>query len=128
MGTRRRKCQRGFTLIEALVAFLVLALAISAATRMTTQSVDLASQLRFRLMADWVVQNRIEEYRAMAIWPGIGVREGEVEQAGERFLWHEVVAATAVGRFRRIEVTVATRADPETILARQVAALADPAP
>lgn len=118
----------GFTLVEVLVAFFVLALAITAATRLTMQSADLAGQLRTRMAADWIAQNRIEEHRAMLFWPAIGVRGGEVEQAGIGFLWREEVAATPVARFRRIEITVSARADPDTILTRQVAALAEPVP
>jgi general secretion pathway protein I len=118
--------QCGFTLIEVLVAFFVLALAVAATTRMTFNSIELTGQLRARLLADWIAQNRLEEHRAMRNWPAVGVREGSAEQAGIGFRWREVVAPTPATRFRRVEIIVTAKSDPDTILARQIVAVADP--
>lgn len=108
------------------MAFFVLALAVAATTRMTSSSVDLVGQLRARLLADWIAQDRLEEHRAMRNWPAVGVREGGTEQAGVSFHWREVVAPTRTARFRRVEITVSAGTDPDTILARQVVSIADP--
>jgi general secretion pathway protein I len=118
--------QSGFTLIEVLVAFFVLALAVAATTRMTYRSIDSTGQLRARLLADWVAQDRLEESRAMREWPAIGIREGDVEQANVSFHWREVVAPTPTNQFRRLEIMVTTKADPESILARHVVTIGDP--
>ena len=116
----------GFTLIEVLVAFFVLALAVTATTRVTFNSIELTGQLRARLLADWVAQNRLEEHRALRNWPAVGVREGNAEQAGVGFHWTEVVAPTPATHFRRVEITVSAKSDPDTILARQIIAVANP--
>lgn len=116
----------GFTLIEVLVAFFILALAVTATTRMTFNSIELTGQLRARLLADWVAQNRLEEHRALKNWPAVGVREGIAEQAGVSFHWREVVAPTPATHFRRVEITVSAKSDPDTILARQIVAVANP--
>ena len=118
--------QTGFTLIEVLVAFFVLALAVAAATRMTTSSIELSGQLRARVLADWVAQDRLEEIRALRTWPAVGIHEGSAEQAGIGFHWKEVVSTTQTARFRQVEISVVARSDPDTVLARQVVAIADP--
>lgn len=116
----------GFTLIEVMVAFMVLAIAIAATLRMSSRSIDLTQQLRARLLADWIVQDRLEEHRAMRYWPAIGVREGFIDQAGQSFRWREIVAPTQFSRFRRVEIVVSAKFDPDTVLARQVTSVADP--
>jgi general secretion pathway protein I len=116
----------GFTLIEVLVAFFVLALAVAATTRMTFRSIDTAAQLRARLLADWVAQDRLEESRAMREWPAVGVREGDVEQAGLSFHWREIVAPTATRQFRRVELIITAKSDPESVLARQIVTIGEP--
>ncbi len=116
----------GFTLIEVMVAFLVLAIAIAATIRMSSRSIDLTQQLRARMLADWVIQDRLEEHKAMRHWPALGVREGTVEQAGHKFFWRETVGPTQVSRFRRIEIVVLDRSDPDTVLASQVTSMSEP--
>ena len=113
----------GFTLIEVMVAFMVLAIAIAATIRMSSKSIDLTQQLRARLLADWIVQDRL---RAMRYWPAVGVREGVIDQAGQSFRWREIVAPTQFSRFRRIEIVVSAKSDPDTVLARQVTSIAGP--
>ena len=53
-----------------------------------------------------MAQNRLAEVRATESFPPIGRNEGEEEQAGQRFQWHEEVKSTPNPLFRRIEVTV----------------------
>ena len=124
MSSRNRS--RGFTLIEVLVAFMVLAIAIAATIRMSSGSVELTQHLRARLLADWVAQDRLEEYRGFGTWPAIGVHEGATEQGGYSFHWREVVAPTQYARFRRVEVVVTLKSDPDAVLSRLVTAMADP--
>jgi len=116
--------QRGFTLIEVLVALAILAVALAAASRAAAMMADSSAELRARLLAGWVAQNRLAELQARRAWPDAGIREGEVEQAGVKMVWREAVSATQNRAFRRIEISVAAAGRDARALARLTGYLA----
>ncbi len=97
---------RGFTLIEMLVALAILAVALAATQRALAVAIDNASELKLRLFAGWVAENRLAELRAAGQPPVVGERSGEAEQAGLRFRWTEQVSQTFNQDFRRVEIRV----------------------
>jgi len=106
---------RGFTLIEVLVALAILAIALAAASRASAMMADSSAELRQRLLASWVAQNRLAELQARRAWPNAGTREGEVEQAGLKLTWHETVSTTPNQTFRRIEISISERGQDHTL-------------
>lgn len=97
---------RGFTLLEALVALAILAIALSATFRALGATALSAAQLRERTLADWVAQNRLAELRAGGQFPALGRSEGSARQANREFRWRELVRSTPNPLFRRVDVTV----------------------
>jgi len=103
--------QRGFTLLECLVALALLAIALTAALRATGSTAQSATMLKEHTLASWVAQNRLAELRAFDIWPNIGNREGEAEQAGYRYRWRETTVQTPNPLFRRVDIQVFAQGD-----------------
>lgn len=97
---------RGFTLLEVLIALAILAVALAAAVRATSAATDSTGELKARLLAGWVAQNRLAEHIARRSFPAAGDNEGVAEQARTRFRWVETVSDTPNPAFRRIEIRV----------------------
>jgi general secretion pathway protein I len=101
-----RKQQRGFTLLETLVALAVLAISLAAIVRTAGTQTHHAEELRLRLLADWVAQNRMALHSAQGDWIAVGTQNGEEEQAGIKFLWREEISTTPNPSFRRIDIGI----------------------
>ncbi|MBB5017880.1 general secretion pathway protein I [Chitinivorax tropicus] len=96
----------GFTLIEVLIALVILAVALAAAMRATSGLISSVSEMKTRLAAGWVAQNRLNEHNALRDFPEVGSTHGKAEQAGIKFSWREDVSGTPNKDFRRIEIKV----------------------
>ena len=111
---------RGFTLVEVLVSLAILAVALGAVVRSASIADDGTLELKERLLATWIAQNRIAEYSARTLWPDVGTRAGNAEQGGVAFAWRESVTATPNPLFRRVEVQVYGPRTPERAVATLV--------
>jgi general secretion pathway protein I len=109
---------RGFTLLEVLVALAILAVVLAAGFRAVALATGSANDLRERLIADWVAQDRLAEHRALGHFLEPGVNEGSVTQAGREFRWREEVKATPNALFRRIDVKISLAGEGDHVLSR----------
>jgi general secretion pathway protein I len=107
---------KGFTLLETLVALAILAIALAAIMRATGAGTNHAEAMRMRVLADWVAQNRLAQHAARGDFLPPGIQNGEETQAGIRLLWKEDISVTPNPAFRRIEVSVYAPDDPEYAL------------
>lgn len=108
--------QRGFTLLESLVALAILAIALSAILRVAGAETRHTEALRLRLLADWVAQNRLALHAAQGDWLAVSIQKGEEVQGGIPFQWREEISVTPNPAFRRVEVSVSVAEDPEHVL------------
>ncbi|MDQ8021206.1 MAG: type II secretion system minor pseudopilin GspI [Moraxellaceae bacterium] len=115
----KRTALHGLSLVECLVALAILAIAITAAYRSIAVAGSQSQELRERLLAEWVAQDRLAEHRALEHWFDPVVNEGEVEQGGIRFRYREEFRTTAYApnNLRQVNVQV-FRAGSDHALAR----------
>jgi general secretion pathway protein I len=103
-----------------LVALAILAVALAAGYRSVSQTAESATALKARTLALWVAENRLAAAQLENPAPAVGEREGNQQQAGTSFVWHETVGGTPNPAFRRIEITVSDAARPDYALARLI--------
>jgi general secretion pathway protein I len=116
--TNTARLNKGFTLLETLVALAILAIALAAVMRATGASTNHTEAMRMRILADWVAQNRLAQHAARGDFLPQGIQNGEETQAGIRLLWKEEVTVTPNPAFHRVEVSVFAPEDSEFALRR----------
>jgi len=97
---------RGFTLVEILVALLVLAIALAATARALGAAIDTTAALRDRTLARWVAEDMLSALELRKEWPALDVKEGDAEMGGRPFHWRQETGVTPAARMRRVELSV----------------------
>ncbi len=100
------RAARGFTLLEVLVALVIVGTALGASLRAVGSLTQNSSDLQASMMATWSAENRLAQIRLGREWPPIGQRTFECTQADLPLMCEENVLATPNPAFRRVEVSV----------------------
>ena len=102
----------GFTLLEVLVALVIVGTALGASLRAVGSLTSNSAGLRASMMATWSAENRLVQIRLERQFPGMGKRSFECPQGDLKLLCQEEVLASPNPRLRRVEVSVYDMADP----------------
>ena len=96
----------GFTLIEVIVALVVIALGMLGVIQAVSQTASNTGYLRDKTIAHWVGMNQLTQVRLQKSAPSIDKSSDEVEMAGRSWKWTMDVTQTPVETIRRIDITV----------------------
>ena len=100
------KTQRGFTLIEVLVALVIVAIALSAGIKAAGALTGNADRLAQVSSAQWCAENLLTELRLMQQFPDIGESPFACEQLGRTYGGKLRVSPTPNPLFRRVDADV----------------------
>lgn len=116
----RRAAAPGFTLLEVLVALVIVALGLLAAFGQVNQTVTAASRLRDKTLAHWIASNEMTRLRLLLLteqqFPPVGTRSDEVEMARTDWRYTLKVSKTANDAIRRVDISVAFADRPESVV------------
>jgi general secretion pathway protein I len=102
----RLRTGQGFTLVEVLVALVLVGTAVAALLTALNSAANSTLFLREKSFAHWVATNRIIETRLATNPPADGVSVGEIEFGGQRWQWRQTIARAAFPGVRRVDVSV----------------------
>lgn len=98
--------QRGFTLIEVLVALGIVAIALVAGLQATTALTNNAMRQSDVLLAHICAENQLVTVRLSRQMPDVGESSVPCEQAGRSFSVNVTVLPTPNPSFRRVDAQV----------------------
>jgi general secretion pathway protein I len=96
----------GFTLLEVLVALVIIGVALAAAMRGAMSLTNAADGTRMKLLATLTAENRLLELRLARQRLDVGQTTADCEQGGVMFACEQVIKSTPNPFFRRIELRV----------------------
>lgn len=121
MAMIRRKSSRGFTLIEVMVALVVIALALPALLTLVMNQLDGTAMIREKTKAFWVAENQLTRLQLQHKWVADFTppqsSNGEVDLAGEVWHWRIDMEDSGTPDLPRVVVSVARAAEREDVIA-----------
>lgn len=110
---RPRSRQKGFTLLEVLVALVIVGTALGASLRAVGSLTQNSDGLRAAMMATWSAENRLVHLNLAQTFPAIGKQTFECPQGDLKLMCEEEVIVSPNPRLRRVEVSVYDQAYPD---------------
>ena len=103
---KRNRKSAGFTLLEVMIALIVVGLTLLAMAGKMGRMLNAANTMRDYTFASWIAHNKITEMRLANVVPEVSSSSGEVEYAGVEWAWRAVVSETEVENLYRVDVTI----------------------
>lgn len=108
--------QRGFTLIEVLVAMTILAVGVTALVSASGAAAWRADFLRNREMGRWVAANKLTELQVIPAWSDVGTKNEEVELGGRTWYVRAITQKVDDPDLRRVDVQARLDEDADSYI------------
>jgi general secretion pathway protein I len=102
----KNKLQLGFTLIEVMIALSVVAIGLMATLKAVNDEISSANIVRNKMIALWVMENKVAEIRMNPVLPGVGVNQGQQTLYNQIWHWQTNTTNTANTKIRKVEVAI----------------------
>ena len=98
-------CEKGFTLLEVMIAMAILAITLVVVFQSQSQSISMAGGARFETTAALLAQSRMAEIEA-ANPENVASDNGDFGDDFPDYSWQVDVTETEIEQLKKIEVTV----------------------
>ena len=123
-----RRRASGFTLLEVLVALVIVGTALAAGLRAVGSLTSNSAGLRASMMATWSAENRLVQIRLGREFPEIGKRSFPCPQGDLNLMCEEEVLVSPNPLLRRIEVSVFDADKPGRRIVKLIQLVLRPSP
>ncbi len=100
------KQEKGFTLIEVMVALTIIAISLSALLSTSGTQASSAGYLKHKTLAHWVAVNELTQIRIAKEFPDLGDKKGLTTMANNDWYWTRTTRATEDKNARQITFTL----------------------
>ncbi len=98
--------EKGFTLIEVIIALAVIAISMAAVINGVGKNVSNASYLREKTLAHWVALNKVVEIQLSDVAIDASEKKGETTLADLRWQWHVKISNTDIEAIKRLTIEI----------------------
>lgn len=119
------RSERGFTLLEVLVAVAILGIALAAIIKTVSENTANAAYLREKTFAHWVAVNKLAELEVTDTFQ-TGRSSGKSSMGDREWPWQVEISETPNSEIHRVEIAVYSPEDEEAQLASLTGMLGDP--
>ena len=110
----------GFTLIECLVALMIIAIVLASATRAIGTIIGDVHDSFVREVATWVAENEYNQYLLNNQFPDLGETKKTIVSSSITFNVKEVVSQTPNPYFRRLTISMSDAQTPNHTIFKTV--------
>lgn len=116
----KNQAKSGFTLIECLVALVIIAIVLASATRAMGTIIDDVHDSFVREVATWVAENEYNLYSINGQYPDLGEVKKTISSSGVTFNVIETVTQTQNPYFRRVTIAMSETRTPNYTIYKTV--------
>jgi general secretion pathway protein I len=106
--------QRGFTLLEVLVAMAFFAIAFAGVSKAFGDLITNTNYIQERTLGQWVAENQLAMLSIDNNFDTAGNDSGSEEMAGRTWYWNQIIKNTAQPDVRRVIIEVRTEQQRDT--------------